>query len=602
MLQPGKLTVMMATEGTYPFTRGGVSTWCDSLISRLPDLDFVVYSVVTDPHVAMHFQLPPNARLVKVPLWGTEEPSEHLNSPFSKVYLSKLRTRNSIIHKRFLPLFKLLIIELFSVRKDPEALGQVMFQLHQYFKRYEYKVSFRSELTWNAYKELVEECVLNPEFGLAQADVFGLIQSLGWIYRFLTVLNTPVPEAHVTHSAASAFCGIPCVLAKIERGTPFLLTEHGVYLREQYLSLAKRGYSPFLSTFLVRLIHSVTTLNYAYADQVSPVCAYNTRWETRFGVSESKIQVIYNGVDADQFPECDYRAQKRPTVVTVARIDPIKDIKLLIRSAAKVRERISNVQYMVYGSIAVPEYFEECKLLCDELGLGDAFVFAGHSDSMSAAYQSGDLITLTSISEAFPYSVVEAMMTGKPVIATDVGGIREALGDTGVLFTPGNCDELVTATLELLSDPVRRTTLGREARERALTHFTIHQVLEKHIKSYLSLGLLAKGNGERFEQLLQSEPSVTPQDLLALQQEQLERGYTFIALRMWEHALAPLQGALYLAPSSVAAPAILLALATVRTELKQFTLADLELSKYYALTSLQEFDRAAVVSSMSEAG
>ncbi|WP_379970522.1 DUF3492 domain-containing protein [Ectobacillus sp. sgz5001026] len=75
------------------------------------------------------------------------------------------------------------------------------------------------------------------------------------------------PENSVSHASA-AFCGIPCVIAKLE---------HGVYLREQYLSLSKRNLPAFLNTFLIRFIHSITTLNFFYADQVSPVCHYNTK-------------------------------------------------------------------------------------------------------------------------------------------------------------------------------------------------------------------------------------------------------------------------------------------------------------------------------------
>ena len=609
----GKLTVMMATEGTYPYAQGGVSTWCDTLVNRLPDIDFVIYSVVVDPHIAMNYRLPSHARMQTVPLWGTEEPSEHLQIAFSKVYMAKLRTRPSVIDKRFIPLFTELMTEILRVDKNPIALGQTLYELHQYFKRYEYKVSFRSELTWNAYKSIVERCVEDPSQRLAQADVFGLIQSLGWVYRFLTVLNTPVPFAHVSHSSAAAFCSIPCVLAKIERGTPFLLTEHGVYLREQYLSLAKRGYSPFLTTFLVRLIHSVTTLNYAYADQVSPVCAYNTRWEARLGVSPNLTQVIYNGVDTARFTECDYGSQERPTVVTVARIDPIKDIKLLIRSADQVRNQIPDVRYIVYGSVSVREYYDECLKLCEELGLQETVEFAGHSDSMSAAYQSGDVIALTSISEAFPYSVVEAMMTGKAVIATDVGGIREALGKTGVLITPGDCEELTRATVSMLQNPALRTTLGQEARERALENFTLQKVLEEHLKSYLKLTVsatVAKENDVQEEQYntdqeklrkpifvpgnrQRSGKDVYPQNGLLLQQECLERGLALSELRWHEAAIGQFQEALLINPSSPATPAILLAIASAYLELEQFDLVQLQLYKYNAFIGLQFFQLSA---------
>jgi glycosyltransferase involved in cell wall biosynthesis len=94
-----------------------------------------------------------------------------------------------------------------------------------------------------------------------------------------------------------------------------------------------------------------------------------------------------------------------------------------------VKGKIPEVRFVVYGSVSVPEYFKVCQSLVRELSLEENFIFAGHVDDIPAAYRSGDVIVLTSITEAFPYSVVEAMMSGKAVVATDVGGIREALGE-----------------------------------------------------------------------------------------------------------------------------------------------------------------------------
>ncbi|MDP4163207.1 MAG: GT4 family glycosyltransferase PelF, partial [Bacillota bacterium] len=485
----GKLKVLLTTEGTYPHNQGGVSTWCDILVQKLEDVEYSVYSVMMDPFVTQKFNMPERTKLIKMPLWGTEEPSEHLSIPFSLTYLKKKRTNSLAINQVFLPLFKELILEILSTKKDPENFGRFLLKMHKFFQEYEYKVSFKSEETWELFKEIVINKANEKDSTISQPDVYGMIQSLGWIYRFLTILNTPIPRVHVTHSSAAAFCGIPCVLAKLEYNTPFMLTEHGVYLREQYLSLGKRKLSSYLNTFLIQLIHSVTAINYYFADQVSPVCHYNTRWETKLGVKREKIEVIYNGVDKNLFLENFNVKTMVPTVVTVARIDPIKDIMTLIRAAAEVRKKIPNVKFIVYGSVSVPTYYEECLALREELLLEDTFIFAGHLSNIVQAYHSGDVIALSSISEAFPYSVVEAMMTGKPVVTTDVGGIREALGDTGILVEPRNPSELATGLLKLLTNDALRYELGEEARIRALSYFTLDQVLDHHLKSYLKLSL-----------------------------------------------------------------------------------------------------------------
>src|SRR6202040_734292 len=82
-------------------------------------------------------------------------------------------------------------------------------------------------------------------------------EALRLLYRFLIVLHYPVPETDITHSSAAGFCGLPCVGAKLQRGTPFLLTEHGVYLREQYLNLRRNIPSSFVRWFLYRLVGAV---------------------------------------------------------------------------------------------------------------------------------------------------------------------------------------------------------------------------------------------------------------------------------------------------------------------------------------------------------
>lgn len=577
----GKIKVMLTTEGTYPFHQGGVSTWCDHLVHNLTDVEYVLYSIIMNPFVVRKFNLPESASLIKVPLWGTEEPSEHLTTPFSQVYIAKKQTNDDIVRKEFLPLFLPLIEEIVGPDKNARNFGQTLSNLHQYFQEYDYKKSFKSEETWRLYKKMILSYVAEKTSKMEQPNVWSMIQSLGWIYRFLIILNTPIPDVNVSHSAAAAFCGIPCVLAKIQNKTPFLLTEHGVYLREQYLSLSKRGYPSFLNTFLVRMINSIAQLNYSYADQVSPVCHYNTRWERAFGVKPETIKVIYNGVNKEIFsPAKIEHANKYPTVVTVARVDPVKDLITLIRSAAIVRERISEVRFIVYGSVTVPEYFIECQKVVSELELNENFIFAGHTDDIPAAYRSGDVIALSSITEAFPYSVVEAMMTGKPVVATDVGGIKEALGETGILVRPQRPDELAKSITNLLENPRMRYALGEEARQRALNYFTIERVLELYLNSYKQLA----GGQEKYQAIV----AVIKRQVLFS-----EKGYAFMGFSLWKEAIEQFRRAVSEAPDTPAVPVILTEIALAYNHLGEFDKAFHELEKAEALAALIEIQKIA---------
>lgn len=567
------MKVMLTTEGTYPYHQGGVSTWCDILINKLEPVEYVVYSVMMNPFVTQKFRLPKGSSLISVPLWGTEEPSEHLLTPFPQIYLMKKQTGPQEIKEHFLPLFRELIAEVISEVKDPQRFGETLLALYYYFQTYEYKSSFKSELVWETYKEMILTAASDQSSGLSQPDIYGLVQSLGWIYRFFNIVNTPVPKVDVAHASAAAFCGIPCVLAKLTNNTPFLLTEHGIYLREQYLSLSNRGYSSFLSKFLIRMVHSITGLNYYYADQVSPVCQYNMRWEKQMHVAKKRIEVIYNGIDQHVFTEAHARDSKAPVVVMVARIDPIKDIKTFIRAARFILDQEPDTRFIVYGSVSVPAYFEECKALKDELQLGDAFLFAGHATQMTAAYHSGDITVLTSISEAFPYSVVEAMMTGKPVVATDVGGIKEALGESGILVEPRNPNAVAEAVLKLMRNPQLRVEMGQDGRERALNYFTLNKVLELHLKSYIKLATRA---AERKPQTA-SAPEDTVHKLT------IDKAIALASLGFREEAIDQFRAALHSKPDAPTVPYILTEIAKLYNQMGQYEKAMMELARceYY---------------------
>lgn len=246
-------------------------------------------------------------------------------------------------------------------------------------------------------------------------------------------------------------------------GTPYLLTEHGVYVREQYLNVSRSIRSTFVRWFLLRVISSIADLNYAFADQVSPVCRYNTRWERWRGVQHGRIRVIYNGVDPVRFsPGSEPRPPgTRPVVVNVGLIFPLKGQLDLIEAAALVRRDVPDVEVRLYGSPSDVEYDAQCRARVRELDLEGTVVFAGSTKEPWQVYRNADVVAVASISEAFPYSVIESMLTGAAIVATDVGGVREALGPSGVLVNPRDPAGLAKAIVELISSPATRGNSAR---------------------------------------------------------------------------------------------------------------------------------------------
>ncbi len=198
--------------------------------------------------------------------------------------------------------------------------------------------------------------------------------------------------------------------------------------------------------------------------------------------------MIYNGVDPDRFvPLPNIERDPRPTVVTMALIFPLKDIATLIHAADITRKAIPDVQFQVFGAASDQEYYQSCLRLRERMQMEATFHFMGRTARPEQAYNLGDVIALSSLSEAFPFSVVEAMMCGKPIVATNVGGVSEALGDTGIVVRARNPAALADGIISLLNDPRRRADMGEDARNRALSFFTTAHFIEQYREVYQDL-------------------------------------------------------------------------------------------------------------------
>jgi glycosyltransferase involved in cell wall biosynthesis len=489
------LSVLMTAEGTYPYAAGGVSTWCDALLRNTPEVSYVLLPIMMNPHIEARFEPPPNVRsVINVPLWGIEEPSEFAaDTTFAELYERKRRTTAADIEAEFLPPFRT-FLDLVNGGGDPAAFGRVLVQLEDYFTRRDYSATMKSRAVWEAFVEIMQvfarrsTATLPPAARELQApSIFDLTECLRWLYRFLIVLTVRVPPVSVTHTTAAAFCGIPCITAKVRHGTPMIVTEHGVYLREQNLFLSRFKRLFFCKQFLLNLITAVVRANYFHADVVAPVCHYNTRWELAHGTPQHKVRVIYNGVDPEVFVPGAKRAGP-PHVIAAARIDPLKDLETFLHVAARVRETHRDVRFTIYGSVADAAYFQKCLALRRELGLDDVVTMGAPAEDVVAAYRDADVVLLTSVSEAFPYSVIEAMSCERAIVASDVGGVGEALEECGLLVRPRDVDGFASAVRKFLDDAPLRAHVGRRARARVFEEFRLDGCIASYLELYKRLG------------------------------------------------------------------------------------------------------------------
>jgi glycosyltransferase involved in cell wall biosynthesis len=472
-----------------------VSTWCDALIRNLPEVHYTLVPIMMNPHIELKYEPPHNTRrVINVPLWGIEEPAEFLTDiTFAALHLRKRDTTDSLIEREFIPTFRRVLQSINRAGEDSTGFGAGLIAMEDYFRTHDYNKTFKSRPVWNAFRETMEQYSRemtdanhNPGATHQLPSLFDLTESLRWLYRFLMIVNVHVPRTTLTHSTAAAFCGLPCITAKIRYGTPMVLTEHGVYVREQNLFLSRFHRLFFAKQFLLNLVTTVARANYHYADVISPVCHYNTRWEIAQGAARDKIRVIYNGVDPDHFVPAP-RDSDGERVVATARIDPLKDIETFLQMASLVHETNPRARFAVHGRVVDAKYFEKCLRLRGELGLDDVVEMGVEAENVLDSYHSATVVVLTSISEAFPYSMLEAMSCGKAIVATDVGGVREALEGNGALVPPGDADALAREVRRMLDDPALRAEMGDRARATILSKFRVDHTIAQYLDLYTNL-------------------------------------------------------------------------------------------------------------------
>jgi hypothetical protein len=139
-------------------------------------------------------------------------------------------------------------------------------------------------------------------------------------------------------------------------------------------------------------------------------------------------------------------------------------------------------------TLANERYRASCVQLITELGLSGAAALEGSIPSQADAYQAGHLVALTSVSEGFPFTVVESMAMGRPQVCTNVGGVAEAVGrDAGFVVPPRDHTAVAEACIRLLEDADLRHAYGVLARKRVLERFTLDQWTNAYREIYEEL-------------------------------------------------------------------------------------------------------------------
>ena len=465
--------VLLTTEGTYPFVVGGVSTWCDQLLNNLPEIDWLVQPVVAGGmRQGAAFQLPSNARLEPViDLWGSTLPPPR--------FAWSGRTRPDLPAS--------LALALLGWSADPENLTSELTWCHLHPEAV--IASFRRRGAWRLFVEALREIVdeptdeVTPGLKLDTAAAVRCYHAISWAAR---AASFPTPPVDVVHVTAAGWAAIPGLVQKRLRGTPLLLTEHGLYVREAYLAAARSLESGCARILSTRIARGLARATYHAADLVAPVTDAHRPWEVALGVPPERIWAIPNGVLS---PDTVEPAAPGKVVVSVGRIDPLKDVQTMLRVAAEVLRRHPDAVFRHYGPVSPGQdaYFAQCERLHRWLYLRDSFRFMGPTSDPRGVIRGANLALMTSISEGFPMAVLEALSQGRPVVTTLVGGVLDAVMRAGLTAAPRDVFGLADATCALLEDPRLAATLGARGQARVRRRFTQEGMLASYRELFATL-------------------------------------------------------------------------------------------------------------------
>lgn len=254
------------------------------------------------------------------------------------------------------------------------------------------------------------------------------------------------PDLISAHTAKAGWVG-RAAAAKLR--TPAVYTPHGLAVGDR-ISAWSGGLFTLAERFAARWSAAIVCVceaerDLALAKNIAPA---------------GKLHVIYNGVhDVDL--RADPAAGEPVRIISVARFAPPKDHSTLLEALAGIRDLPWELDLIGDGPL-------EPRVRSAAAGFGGRIRFLGYQRDPAAALASAHLFVLSSHSEAFPRSILEAMRAGLPVVASNVGGVGEAVADgvTGQVVAPGSAEALAAAIKFFVSSRLERERAGREGRRR----------------------------------------------------------------------------------------------------------------------------------------
>nr|WP_323118944.1 GT4 family glycosyltransferase PelF [Burkholderia alba] len=503
---------MLLLEGTFPYVRGGVSTWVDQMIRAFPDYRFGICFLGSRPkdYPQQRYVLPDNVvhhedyYLHDFKPAAAARPREGDAPAFAAMGELHDTLRNPALRRAAGVMLKGMLADLGAGGK----LSEDAF-LH-------------SREAWEFIAERYRIHCTDPSF----VDYFWTVRMMHLPLWQLARIAEGLPRAGVYHAVSTGYAGFLGALAHYRSGRPLCVSEHGIYTKERKIdlfqsewvrdnrSIFERDVSQvgYYRDLWVRFFETLGQVCYDAADEIVALYEGNRRRQIVDGAPAHRTSSIPNGVDLPRFAALRAaRGRARPKVLClIGRVVPIKDVKTFIRAMLTVLRHEPDAQAWIAGPEDEDEtYSLECRNLIESLGLAERVRLLGFRRIDELLPQVGVLV-LSSISEALPLVVLEGFAAGVPAVVTDVGACREliegrdaddaALGAAGRVVQIADPAALADAALELLRDDAAWLAAQRAGMARVERYYTQEQMIDAYRTRYarmIGLPTLADARAER---------------------------------------------------------------------------------------------------------